>query len=68
MERQGDEVHLDTQEARGGKTGMGVRYVLMLTLALIIVAFTALWLMGSGAPGQSGQAPASGVAPETSPS
>ena len=68
MERQGDEVHLDTEEARGGKTGVGVRYVLMLTLALIIVAFAALWLMGSGAPGQSGQAPPSGVAPETSPS
>jgi len=47
---------------------MGVRYVLMLTLALIIVAFAALWLMGSGAPGQSGQAPPPGVAPETSPS
>ena len=68
MKRQGDEVHLDTEEARGGTTGMGVRYVLMLTLALIIVAFAALWLMGSGAPGQSGQAPPPGVAPETSPS
>ena len=66
MQRQGDEVHLDTEEARGGKTGMGVRYVLMLTLALVIVAFAALWLMQSGAPGQSGQAPASGTAPETS--
>ena len=66
MERQGDEIHLDTEEARGGKTGMGVRYVLGLTLALVIVAFTALWLMGSGAPGQSGQAPPSGVAPEVS--
>ncbi|MFM5894410.1 MAG: hypothetical protein ACKOQM_08270 [Novosphingobium sp.] len=66
MERQGDEVHLNTEEASGGKTGMGVRYVLMLTLALVIVAFAALWLMQSGAPGQSGQAPAPGVAPEVS--
>lgn len=66
MDRQGDEIHLDTEEARGGKTGMGVRYVLGLTLALVIIAFVALWLMQSGAPGQSGQAPPSGVAPEVS--
>ena len=66
MELQGEEVHLNTEEARGGKTGMGVRYVLALSLALVIVAFVALWLMGSGAPGQSGQAPPSGVAPEVS--
>jgi len=66
MERQGDEVHLNTEEASGGQTGMGVRYVLALSLALVVVAFAALWLMGSGAPGQSGQAPASGVAPEVS--
>jgi hypothetical protein len=66
MERQGNEIHLDTEEASGGKTGMGVRYVLGLTLALIIIAFVALWLMQSGAPGQSGQAPAAGVAPEVS--
>lgn len=39
MERQGEEVHLNTEEARGGKTGMGVRYVLALSLALVIVAF-----------------------------
>ena len=68
MERQGDEVHLNTEEASGGKTGMGVRYVLGLTLAFVIIAFVAVWLMGSGAPGQSGQAPPPGVAPETSPS
>ena len=64
MERHGEEVHVDTEEARSGKTGMGVRYVLAISLALVVVAFVALWLMGSGAPGQSGQAPPSGVAPE----
>lgn len=68
MERQGEEVHLDTEEARGGKTGMGVRYVLVLTLALVVIAFAALYLMQSGGPGQSGQAPPSGTAPETAPS
>ena len=66
MDRQGEEVHVSTEEARSGQTGMGVRYVLAISLALVVVAFVALWLMGSGAPGQSGQAPPSGVAPEVS--
>lgn len=68
MDRQGDEIHVSTEEASGGISGMGVRYVLAFSLALVVIAFAALWLMGSRAPGQSGQAPASGVAPETSPS
>lgn len=56
MDRQGEEVHVSTEEARGGQTGMGVRYVLAISLALVIVALSALWLLGSGGPGQSGQA------------
>ncbi|MFM5917311.1 MAG: hypothetical protein ACKOOL_07245 [Novosphingobium sp.] len=65
MERQGDEVHLGTEEARSGKTGMGVRYVLMLSLALVVVLYAAVWLIGSGGPKQSGQA-AETVAPAAS--
>ena len=56
MDRQGEEVHLNTEEARGGKTGMGVRYVLAFSLALILIAFAAMWLLGSRGPAQSGQA------------
>ena len=63
MDRQGEEVHVNTQEARSGKTGMGVRYVLALSLALIIIAFVALWLLGSSGPAQSGQASESAGAP-----
>ena len=31
-------------EARDGVTGHGVRYVLMISTALVIVIFAALWL------------------------
>lgn len=56
MERQGEEIHVDTEEARGGKTGMGVRYVLGLSLALVVVLYAVVWLIGSAGPKQSGQA------------
>ncbi len=64
MERQNDEVHITTEEARGGKTGMGVRYVLGISLVLVIVALSALWLVGSQGPDQSGQATETSAAPE----
>ncbi len=64
MERQNDEVHITTEEARGGKTGMGVRYVLGISLVLVIVALSALWLVGSQGPDQSGQAAETSAAPE----
>lgn len=64
MERQNDEVHVTTEEARGGKTGMGVRYVLGISLVLVIVALSALWLVGSQGPDQSGQAAETSAAPE----
>ena len=63
MDRQGEEVHLNTEEARGGKTGMGVRYVLAISLTLSLVAFAALWLLGSRGPAQSGQAEETAGAP-----
>lgn len=64
MERQNDEVHVTTEEARGGKTGMGVRYVLGISLVLVIVALSALWLVGSQGPDQSGQAAETSAAPD----
>ena len=63
MERQNEEVHVTTEEARGGKTGMGVRYVLAITLVLTIVALSALWLVGSRGPAQSGQAAETAATP-----
>ena len=64
MERQNEEVHITTEEARGGKTGMGVRYVLAISLVLTIVVLSALWLVGARGPAQTGQAAETSGAPD----
>jgi hypothetical protein len=43
MERRGDEVHVETDEARAGSTPHVVRYVLAISMALVIVAFAIIW-------------------------
>lgn len=63
MEHPAEEIHVTTEEARGGKTRMGVRYVLAITLVLAIVVLSALWLVGSRGPERSGQAPEVAVTP-----
>lgn len=45
MERRGDEVHIDSDEARGGSTPHIVRYVLGFSLALAVIAMSAVWLI-----------------------
>ena len=47
MERQGDEVHITTSEARGGSTPHIVRYVLLFSLGLAILALSAIWIIGA---------------------
>ncbi len=47
MERQGDEVHVTTDEARGGDTPHVVRYVLLVSILLVIVALSAIWMTGA---------------------
>ena len=47
MERQGEEVHVSTTEARGGSTPHIVRYVLMFSLVLAILALSAIWIIGA---------------------
>ena len=47
MERQGDEVHIETTEARGGSTPHIVRYVLVISLLLAIGALTLIWITGA---------------------
>lgn len=47
MERKGDEVRLTTDEARGGTTPHIVRYVLLFSLLLAIVALTLVWTTGA---------------------
>jgi hypothetical protein len=45
MHREGEEVHITTDEARGGETGHGVRYVLGIGLATAVVALSAIWIL-----------------------
>ncbi|SFG15676.1 hypothetical protein SAMN05518801_108151 [Novosphingobium sp. CF614] len=44
MQRIGEEIHLDADEARGGSTPNIVRYVLMASLVLAILAMSAIWI------------------------
>jgi hypothetical protein len=47
METHGNEIHVDSDEARSGSTPHIVRYVLGISLALAIVALSAIWITGS---------------------
>jgi hypothetical protein len=63
MERQGDEVHIETNEARGGSTPHIVRYVLAISLLLAIGALTLIWVLGAASTEQPAQnGPISGQA------
>lgn len=44
MHREGEEIHVDTEEARGGATLGVMRYVLGISLVLAIAALSALWI------------------------
>jgi hypothetical protein len=47
MERQGEEVHVNTEEASGGSTPHIVRYILLISLVLVIAALSAIWMTGA---------------------
>jgi len=47
MERQGEELHVETDEARAGSTPHVVRYVLVISTLLAIVALTITWVTGA---------------------
>ncbi len=47
MERDGDEVHLSETEAAGGIKAQGLRYVLGFSLLLVVIAMSAVWILGS---------------------
>ncbi|WP_067733768.1 hypothetical protein [Novosphingobium naphthalenivorans] len=44
MQRIGDEIHLDSDEARSGSTPHILRYILITSLALAILAMSAIWI------------------------
>jgi hypothetical protein len=45
MERDGDNLQLNTEEASGGVTQHGVRYVLAISLALAIILLSLAWII-----------------------
>jgi len=47
MDRQGDEVHVNEEEASGGAQPHIVRYVLGVSLLLVIILMSAVWIIGS---------------------
>jgi hypothetical protein len=47
MERQGEEVHLNETEAAAGVKAQGVRYVLGISLLLVVIAMSLIWILGS---------------------
>ncbi len=47
MERYGEEVHVTTDEARGAATPHIVRYVLLISLVLAIIALSVIWMTGA---------------------
>ncbi|MDE2563421.1 MAG: hypothetical protein KGL48_14355 [Sphingomonadales bacterium] len=47
MERHGDEIHVTSEEARGGATPFVMRYVLVLSTALAAALMTIVWVAGA---------------------
>jgi hypothetical protein len=47
MERQGDEVHFETDEARGASSPNIVRWVLAISLFGAIVLMSVIWITGA---------------------
>ena len=47
MERQGDEVHVTGLEASGGSQPHVVRYVLGISLLLVVGLLSLVWVVGS---------------------
>jgi hypothetical protein len=47
MERDGDEVHITETEASAGSQPHIVRYVLGISLLLVVVLMSAIWIIGS---------------------
>ena len=47
MERQGDEVHVNETEASGGSTPHMTRWILGISLVLVVILLSAIWIVGS---------------------
>lgn len=47
MQRQGDEVHMETDEARAGESRGAVRWILGISLFAAIILLSAIWIFGA---------------------
>ena len=47
MERQGDEVHVSQEEATGAVQPHVMRYVLGVSLLLVVLLMSLIWILGS---------------------
>jgi len=47
MDREGEEVHVSHEEASAGVQPHIVRYVLGVSLLLVVVLMSAIWIIGS---------------------
>jgi hypothetical protein len=47
MEREGDEVHVSQEEASGGAQPHIVRYILGVSLLLVVILMSLIWIIGS---------------------
>ncbi len=55
MEKQGDEIHVTEEEARGASTPHIMRYVLLISLVLAIGILSVIWMTGAyNAPNETG--------------
>ncbi len=48
MEHPDEEIHVKVEDARSGTKNHGVRYVLGISMALVIIAFLLVYMLRSG--------------------
>ena len=53
MEKHGDEVHVETDEARGGSTPHIVRWILAISLLAAIALLSVIWITGAASQRES---------------
>ena len=53
MQREGDEVHFETDEARGASTPNIVRWVLAISLFAAIALLSVVWITGAATQGEA---------------
>ena len=51
MQREGNEVHVETDEARGGSTPHIVRWILLISLFAAIALLSIIWMTGAATQG-----------------